>query len=94
MPWLQLLEGAESTDYVYMMIGTLGSIVTGASIPLIEVLFGRMLDELNTDPTSFEDGIKKIALYFVYVAAANIPSGIVQVYSFGIFYNLYPFFWA
>ena len=51
MPWLQLLEGAESTDYVYMMIGTLGSIVTGASIPLIEVLFGRMLDELNTDPT-------------------------------------------
>jgi hypothetical protein len=63
-----------------MFFGTLGGIVTGASIPLFNVLFGKMLDNLNDgDPNSFQKGVNDLALIFVYVAIANIFSGLLQV---------------
>jgi len=54
-------------------------LITGISIPFFNVLFGKMLDALNTDPTSFSDRIKGIALAFVGVAAINVVSGIMQI---------------
>ena len=80
----QLFSGLEGFDYLYALMGTLGAIVTGASIPFFNVLFGRMLDALNpADPNAtetFEKKIREIALWFVVVAGINLVSGFLQVY--------------
>eukprot|EP01033_Poteriospumella_lacustris_P004228 gene4231-3014_t len=71
---------AEPYDYLLMFMGTFGGIVTGASIPIFNVLFGQILDELNGDPDAFDKGISQLCINFVIVAAANLLSGFCQVY--------------
>lgn len=34
-----------------MFCGTLGGVITGASIPIFNVLFGQILDKLNSSPS-------------------------------------------
>jgi len=75
----ELFSAAEPYDYFLMVVGTIGALITGASIPFFNVLFGKMLDALNSDPTSFSERISIIALNFVYVAIANLFSGLAQV---------------
>ena len=53
----QLFSGLEAIDVVYIFLGTLGALVTGASIPFFNVLFGRMLDALNGTTTSFTEQV-------------------------------------
>eukprot|EP01035_Chromulina_nebulosa_P018834 gene18834-24615_t len=69
-----------------MTIGTVGGAVTGFSLPIFNVLFGKILDALNksTGGNSFESGIKSIVLDFVYVAIANLFSGYMQVACWSI----------
>ena len=43
----QLFSQADSLDVTYMVLGTVGSMVTGVSLPIFNVLFGQMLDSLN-----------------------------------------------
>ena len=43
-----------------------------------------MLDALNTEPDSFQERIKGIALAFVGVAAINLLSGWLQVYCWSV----------
>ena len=43
----QLFAECESYDYFLMFAGIIGGLLTGASIPFFNVLFGRMLDALN-----------------------------------------------
>lgn len=74
-----LFSTAEPYDYFLMIIGTIGALITGASIPFFNVLFGKMLDALNKDPSSFSEGIAAIALAFVWVSIANLFSGLAQV---------------
>ena len=38
-----MFSNADACDYVHMTLGTLGGIATGLSLPLFNVLFGRML---------------------------------------------------
>ena len=53
----QLFSGLEAIDVVYIILGTLGALVTGASIPFFNVLFGRMLDALNGSTSSFVEQV-------------------------------------
>lgn len=80
----ELFSMAEPLDYLLMFCGTLGAIVTGISLPFFNVLFGRMLDALNADPSSFEVQVRMIALSFVGVAGANVISGYCQVACWSI----------
>ncbi|RYG70372.1 hypothetical protein EON64_00320 [archaeon] len=68
-----------------MVLGTLGGIVTGVSIPLFNVLFGRIIDELNKNPNGFTEAINRLCLSFLVVACANLFSGFLQVYPSPIF---------
>ena len=43
----QLFSNATFLDYFLMIIGSIGGIVTGASNPFFNVLFGQILDKLN-----------------------------------------------
>ena len=49
----QVFAGSTGCDYFLMFTGVIGGLVTGASIPFFNVLFGRMLDALNGDPGRF-----------------------------------------
>jgi ATP-binding cassette subfamily B (MDR/TAP) protein 1 len=75
----ELFSTAEPLDYLLMILGTCGGLVTGVSIPYFNVLFGDMLDALNTEPDSFSERIGEISLSFVIVAVINLFSGLFQV---------------
>jgi ABC-type multidrug transport system fused ATPase/permease subunit len=76
----ELYANADCYDILYMALGTLGGIVSGISIPFFNVLFGTMINALNTDPASFATRVKQIALSFVYVSIVNIFAGTLQIY--------------
>eukprot|EP01031_Cornospumella_fuschlensis_P050362 gene50362-61615_t len=76
----QTFSNATSQDVLLMVLGTIGGIVTGVSIPLFNVLFGRIIDKLNTNPNGFTDAIDTLCLSFLVVACANLFSGFLQVY--------------
>jgi ABC-type multidrug transport system fused ATPase/permease subunit len=70
---------ADWFDYVLMFFGTLGGLITGLSIPFFNILFGRMLDNLNGSPNSFSQTIDSLCIAFAIVAACNLLSGWMQV---------------
>jgi ATP-binding cassette subfamily B (MDR/TAP) protein 1 len=76
----ELLHTAEPLDYLLMFWGVIGGIITGFSIPFFNILFGRMLDALNSDPNSFSERIGKISIAFVITAVVNLVSGTLQVF--------------
>lgn len=59
--------------------GTVGALVTGASMPFFNILFGEMLDELNGNPDQFDSAINRIAYSFIVVSVINIFTGFLQV---------------
>ncbi len=41
-----IFDGMTSVDYVMMFLGTIGGIITGASIPFFNVLFGNFKESI------------------------------------------------
>lgn len=67
-------------DVLYMIVGGIAAIITGVSIPLFNVLFGEIMDELNGDGTEkLGPSVNKIAILFAYFAVINFITGILQV---------------
>lgn len=67
-------------DFLYMTVGGIGAMITGISIPLFNVLFGEILDELNGDGTEkLSDGVNKVALLFAIFAVVDFVTGLLQV---------------
>ena len=81
----EMFQNATSYDYLLMFLGTLGSVMTGVSIPIFNVLFGQILDKLNGDPQQFADAIAQLCIDFVIVACANLVSGYLQVFLLTVF---------
>ena len=44
----ELFSTAEPLDYLLMFVGTIGGLISGISLPFFNVLFGQMLDALNS----------------------------------------------
>ena len=61
-----------------MFFGTIGGIVSGLSQPFFSVLFGNMLNALNSG-NSLTEQVNLVVIDFLYVAAANIVVGFLQV---------------
>lgn len=38
-------------DYLYIFLGTLGAVVTGLCIPTFNILFGKVINTVNRDPS-------------------------------------------
>ena len=74
-----LFSTADGFDYFVMVIGTIGGVITGISLPYFNFLFGQMIDNLNTDPGSFNDQIVYLVYQSIGLAIFNIFSGILQV---------------
>lgn len=79
---LQLFSNATFVDYVFMSMGTFGGIVTGGCLPTFCILFGQMLDKLNTvtgGPDAIKQEVDSVCILFVILGCINIVSGLFQV---------------
>jgi len=76
----ELFSNATMLDYVYMVVGIIGGLITGLSLPFFNVLFGRVLDALNGGTDSIVQQVNVICIAFVCVAVVNFASGFCQVY--------------
>jgi ATP-binding cassette subfamily B (MDR/TAP) protein 1 len=76
----QVFGMAEPYDIFLMVMGTAGGLGTGTAMPVFNVLFGKMLDNLNGSGTSFQDQINKLCIIFIYIAVASLLAGFLQVY--------------
>lgn len=77
----QLFMLADSTDILYMSLGTFGAVVTGLCIPTFNILFGRIINTVNSDPSSFQDTVNQLCTILVVVSGINLFSGFFQVQS-------------
>jgi len=75
----ELFMYADKIDICMMTAGSIGGLLTGFALPLFNVIFGEMLDALNSDPGSFSRRINSISVIFVLVGVGNIASGMMQV---------------
>jgi len=58
-----LFGAADRTDYVLMFLGSVGSFVHGAALPVSFVLFGRIIDSLghlSNNPQKFSSQISQV----------------------------------
>lgn len=62
-----------------MVLGTIGGVLTGVSMPAFVVLFGRIINALNEDVSSFTDKVAELCIALVVVAGINVFSGFLQV---------------
>jgi len=77
--YLALLRAAEPVDYLFMFLGVIGALVTGLSMPYFCIIFGNMLDALNSD-SSFKNVIANLCYQFIGVSIANLLGGTAQVF--------------
>ena len=75
----ELFMYADNWDYFLMTLGAIGGLGTGFSMPIFNVIFGQMLNALNSDPGSFSRRVNDIAIIFIYVGLGNLVSGMLQV---------------
>ena len=77
----QLFSQADGLDITYMVLGSIGSAITGISLPVFNILFGQMLDALNKKGVDgYQDAVNQVCISFVVVACANVLSGVMQVF--------------
>ncbi|KAL2319184.1 hypothetical protein Fmac_033060 [Flemingia macrophylla] len=72
-----LFSAADATDYLLMFLGSVGSFVHGAALPIFFILFGRMIDSLghlSNDPHKLSSRISENALYLVYLGGVVLVS--------------------
>ncbi|OWZ18023.1 ABC transporter [Phytophthora megakarya] len=77
----ELFSYADRIDKLLMFLGTIGALTAGISQPIQIVLFGDVLNTFNpADPdANIEDGIRSVALNFVWVGIAVFIAGSFQV---------------
>ncbi|KAK7382939.1 hypothetical protein VNO78_28603 [Psophocarpus tetragonolobus] len=72
-----LFAAADATDCLLMFLGSVGSCVHGASLPVFFILFGRMIDSLghlSNNPHKLSSRISEHALYLVYLGGVVLVS--------------------
>lgn len=62
-----------------MTLGTIGAIATGLTLPIFNVLFGQLTDELNKGNTDFTAVVNRLCIIIAGVSIVNIFTGLVQV---------------
>ncbi|WCJ23195.1 ABC transporter B family member 11 [Euphorbia peplus] len=82
LPYYKLFSFADSTDYLLMLLGTIGAAGNGLSLPLMTVVFGAAVNafgdnSVNTDQVV--DKVSKVSLNFLYLALGSCLAGFLQV---------------
>lgn len=81
VPFYKLFAFADSTDYMLMIAGTIGAIGNGASMPLMTILFGDLVNSFGSNQNN-DDVVRvvsKVALKFVYLGIGCGVASFLQV---------------
>ncbi|KAK8965280.1 ABC transporter B family member 14 [Platanthera guangdongensis] len=81
-PGCSLFYFADGLDFLLMLLGTIGSCIHGAALPVFFVLFGKLIDSLgslSTNPRKLSDEVSMHALQLVYLGAAVLVSAWIGV---------------
>ncbi|KAI3417880.1 uncharacterized protein J3R85_014152 [Psidium guajava] len=81
VPFHKLFSFADSTDMLLMVIGSIGAVGNGLSLPLMTVLFGQLIDTFGGNQANSDvvDLVSKISLKFVYLALGCGAAAFLQV---------------
>ncbi|WCJ22615.1 ABC transporter B family member 11 [Euphorbia peplus] len=80
VPFYRLFSFADSKDIMLMIIGTIGAIGNGASLPLMTLLLGDTIDAFGGSETgNVVDVVSKVSLKFIYLAIGAGFASFLQV---------------
>ncbi|XP_057439151.1 ABC transporter B family member 11-like [Lotus japonicus] len=81
VPYHRLFTFADSTDILLMIVGTIGAIGNGLSIPMMSLLFGQMVNSFGNNQFSPDivNQVSKVSLKFVCLGIGNGVAAFLQV---------------
>ena len=79
----ELFGEADILDYGLMALGTIGALGTGAALPVFCILFGQILDNLNSGG-NLQQEVDKVVILFIILACGNLVVSFVQVVGWTI----------
>ncbi|GLT80577.1 hypothetical protein SLA2020_520100 [Shorea laevis] len=82
VPLLKLFSFADFYDYVLMVLGSIGAIVHGASVPVFFIFFGKLINVIGMAylfPQAASHRVAKYSLDFVYLSVAILFSSWIEV---------------
>jgi ATP-binding cassette subfamily B (MDR/TAP) protein 1 len=80
VPFHRLFAFADGADAALMSLGTLGALANGAAMPLMTVLFARLIDAFGgaTDTRDVVARVSNVSLQFLYLAVASAVASFVR----------------
>ncbi|XP_051118930.1 ABC transporter B family member 11-like [Andrographis paniculata] len=80
VPFYKLFVFADSADKLLMIVGSIGAIGNGLSLPLMTILFGDLIDSFGQNQSKgVVSVVSKVALKFVYLALGCGAAAFLQV---------------
>ncbi|KAH8517134.1 hypothetical protein Peur_048355 [Populus x canadensis] len=81
VPFIKLFSFADSKDIFLMILGTVGAIGNGASMPIMSILFGDLINSFgkNQNNKDVVDLVSKVSLKFVYLGVGSAVGSFLQV---------------
>ncbi|KAA8528153.1 hypothetical protein F0562_035596 [Nyssa sinensis] len=81
VPYYKLFSFADSTDYVLILVGTIGAIGSGLCMPLMALLFGELSNSFgeNVNTKKMVHEVSKVAVKYVYLALGSGCAAFLQV---------------
>nr|GEU41833.1 ABC transporter B family member 21-like [Tanacetum cinerariifolium] len=81
VPFYKLFAFADSTDYILMITGTIGAIGNGICMPIMAVIFGKLIDSFGENQNNKDvlHAVSKVSLKFVYLAIGAGVASFLQV---------------
>lgn len=82
--YLRLYATSKPFDYFLIVLGTVGAIGAGLSLPILTILFGSLINAFNPSSTNMSSEeltseINKICLQFIYVAIGTAIASYLEV---------------
>jgi len=80
VPFYRLFAFADGADAALMSLGALGAVANGAALPLMTVLFGRLIDAFGGAATTRDvvGRVSGVSLEFVYLAVASAAASFLR----------------
>lgn len=75
----EMFQFADGFDMFFLLVGGVSAAATGCSMPIIMVLMGQMLDNLNTGTNTLQQLVNTTCTYYVIVGAGTVFFSILQV---------------
>ncbi|EGC38102.1 ABC transporter B family protein [Dictyostelium purpureum] len=84
VPFFKMFRFANKVDILLMVLGTLGAMANGVSMPAISIVFGRLMNvfspqNLNDPAFDLVDEVTKNALLFIYIGIGVFVCSYMEV---------------